>query len=78
MDKDFVPNVNLSTKKLCEDIKKHNVNMSNLPIITISKAPHLDANLLKIASSSLQDLYKEAEELAKHHRTRIFYEKAMI
>lgn len=77
IDKDFVPNVNLSTQKLCEDIKKHNVNISDLPMITISKAPHLDLNLLKIASSSLQDLYKEAEELGKHHRTRTFQEKTM-
>ncbi|XP_072758657.1 uncharacterized protein [Anoplolepis gracilipes] len=30
IEKDFIPNVNLSTKKLCEDIKKKNINVSEL------------------------------------------------
>ncbi|XP_067204288.1 uncharacterized protein [Linepithema humile] len=77
IDKDFIPNVNLSTNKLCEDIKESNVNISELQLLNIGKTPHLDINLLKTASSSLDELYKEANEIGKHHRTKTLYEKTL-
>lgn len=77
-DKDFVPNLNLSTKKLCENIKEKNINISELQLLNIGKTPHLDVNLLKTASSSLDELYKQADEISKHHRTKTFYEETMI
>lgn len=77
IDKDFIPNVNLSTNKLCEDIKKNNINISELQLLNIGKVPHLDINLLKTASSSLNELYREADEIGKHHRTKTLYEKTL-
>jgi len=76
-DKDLIPNINLSTNKLCEDIRKSNVNISELPLLNIGKTPHLDIKLLETASSSLGKLYKEADEIAKHHRTKTLYEKTV-
>lgn len=77
IEKDFIPNVNLSTKKLCEDIRKNNVNISELQLLNIGKTPHLDVNLLRTASSSLNELYKEADEISKHHRTKTLYERTI-
>jgi hypothetical protein len=76
-DKDFNPNINLSTNKLCDDIRKSNVNISEIPLLNIGKTPHLDIKLLETASSSLGELYKEADEIAKHHRTKTLYEKTV-
>lgn len=75
IDKNFVPRVNLSTDKLRDDIKKYNVNISELHLLNIGKVPRLDANLLKTASSSLSELYNEAEQIGKHHRAKTLYEK---
>jgi hypothetical protein len=77
IDKDFIPNVNLSTNKLCEDIKKNHVNVSELRLLNIGKTPHLDINLLRTASSSLNELYKEADEIGNHHRTETLYKKTL-
>ncbi|KAL6268412.1 hypothetical protein P5V15_001547 [Pogonomyrmex californicus] len=62
-------------RKLCEDLKKHNVNISDLPLLNIGKTPNLDVHLLKTASTALDKIYREAEELGKHHRTETFYRK---
>jgi hypothetical protein len=77
IDKDFIPNVNLNISRLCENLKKHDVNISELYLLNIGKTPHLDLNLLKWASSGLNELYKEAEEIGKHHRTKTLYKEAM-
>lgn len=75
IDKDYVPNVNLNTSKLCDNLKKHDVNISDLHLLNIGKTPNIDIQLLKTASSSLDEIYKEAEDLSKHHRTTTLYQK---
>jgi hypothetical protein len=78
-DKNFIPNVNLSTNKLCEDIRKNKVNISELPLLNIGKTSHLllDISLLKTASSNLSELYREADKIGEHHRNKTLYEKTL-
>lgn len=52
------------------------MNISELRLLNIGKTPNLDVHLLRTASSRLDDLYKEAEEIGKHH-TRTLYETAL-
>ncbi|KYM93376.1 hypothetical protein ALC62_16023, partial [Cyphomyrmex costatus] len=77
VEKDYIPDVKLNTSKLCEDLKKSNVNISDIHLLNIGKTPHLDIQVLKSASSSLDEIYKEAEELGKHHRTKTLYQKVI-
>jgi len=62
---------------LCEDLKRQNVNISEIPLLNIGKTSNLDIHLLETASSTLDDIYKEAEVLGKHHRTQTLYQKAI-
>lgn len=73
VEKDYIPDVKLNTSKLCEDLKKRNVNFSDIHLLNIGKTPNLDIHVLKTASSALDEIYKEAEELSKHHRTHTMY-----
>lgn len=77
IEKNYIPDVRLNTSKLCEDLKKRNVNISDLHLLNIGKSPNLDVNLLKTASSALDEIYKEAEELGKHHRSETLYGKVI-
>lgn len=77
IDKDYIPNVRLNTSKLCEDLKERNVNISDIHLLNIGKTPNLDIHLLKTASSALNEIDKEADELSKHHRTKTLYQKAI-
>lgn len=77
IEKDYIPDVKLNTSKLCEDLKKHNINISDIHLLNIGKTPNLDMQVLKTASSALDEIYKEAEELGKHHRTQTLYHKVI-
>lgn len=75
VEKDYIPNVTLNTSKLCEDLKKRDINISDLPLLNIGKTPNLDTHLLEAASSTLDKIYREADEISKHHRTQTLYQK---
>lgn len=77
VEKDYIPDVKLNTSKLCEDLKERNINFSDIHLLNIGKTPNLDIHVLEAASSALNEIYKEADEISKHHRTRTLYQKAV-
>ncbi|XP_067207020.1 uncharacterized protein [Linepithema humile] len=77
INKYFIPNINLSTNQIYENIKNSKVNISDLHLINIGKTPYLDIDSLRAASTSLDELYKKADEISKHHRTNSAYENTL-
>jgi len=61
IDRDFLTLILiLNLNKLSENIKENNINVSELQLLNIGLLKlHLDINLLKTLSSSLNKLYKE-------------------
>lgn len=77
MNKNYIPNVNLNISKLYEDLKKQDVNVSELHLLNIEKTPNIDIHLLKTASSTLDEIYKEADVLGKHHHMETLHQKVI-
>jgi len=68
-------NIKLNTSKLCEDFKYCNVYISDIHLLNNGKTPNLDMYVLRRASCALDEIYKEEEELSKHHRIQTIYHK---